>query len=469
LSTEMRNRLLYAQAGILAASLEEGRPCPVCGSIHHPSPAVLTEDPPTEEQLKKLQTEERKALDKQQKAATDASSTGALQRARQDELDRLEVDLSVLPQLRAEKDLLKARIDGLKEQEKKLEELLSDISRKKNELEQIRIKGEASRNSLGGLQQEYARLEGAHTQALEQSGNQDAGILQREQKRCQTEADRLRDELHQAHADAERLERDLQQGKGMLAGLAANLEELKQQMQEAEAPETLQARQGELHLLQRGAEAQKDLLSGRLQGNGRILKQSEKLQRQIAEAGKRFEHDDLLSRTASGELKGQDKLAFEQYIQAFYFEHVLLAANHRLNALSHGQYTLLRRQSAKNMKSQTGLEMEVLDHYTGRNRPVSSLSGGESFLASLSLALGLSDVIQSFAGGIEVDAVFIDEGFGSLDHQALNQAMDALTRLSGGARMVGIISHVEELQERIPKQIRVMRTSRGSRLECISD
>ena len=116
------------------------------------------------------------------------------------------------------------------------------------------------------------------------------------------------------------------------------------------------------------------------------------------------------------------------------------------------------------MKKAFGLDMEVLDHYTGRRRPASSLSGGESFQAALALALGLSDVIQRFAGGIEMDAVFIDEGFGSLDHQALEQALTTLATLSVGDRLVGIISHVDALKERVPQQLQVSKSIYGSHI-----
>ncbi|MBQ7916232.1 MAG: SMC family ATPase, partial [Firmicutes bacterium] len=207
-----------------------------------------------------------------------------------------------------------------------------------------------------------------------------------------------------------------------------------------------------------------DRIVGRLQSNRRACQQLSSSLAKHQKSGEYYQRLLSLSQTASGELAGKPKLAFEQYIQAFYFEHVLHAANQRLNTLSRGQYTLMRRTQAENLRSAEGLEIEVMDHYTGRKRPVSSLSGGESFQAALSLALGLSDVIQSFAGGIEVDAVFIDEGFGSLDQQALTQALETLAGLSGGDRLVGIISHVEALKDRIPHRVEVTKTMNGSHI-----
>lgn len=177
----------------------------------------------------------------------------------------------------------------------------------------------------------------------------------------------------------------------------------------------------------------------------------------------------LLSRTANGELAGKQKLAFEQYVQAAYFNRILLEANKRLRLMTNGRYELLRREDSLDLRSQTGLEINVLDNYTGRPRSVKSLSGGESFKASLSLALGLSDVIQGYAGGVEINTLFIDEGFGALDGESLDQALQTLVSLTEGNRLVGIISHVAELKERIDKQIQIEKTSIGSSIKVIKN
>ena len=148
-------------------------------------------------------------------------------------------------------------------------------------------------------------------------------------------------------------------------------------------------------------------------------------------------------------------------MQTFYFDRIIAKANLRLSKMSGGQYELMRAKSAENLRSQSGLELEVYDRYNCTVRSVKSLSGGESFKASLSLALGLSDVIQAAAGGIRLDTMFVDEGFGSLDEQSLEQAIDALSSLAEGDRLVGIISHVSELKERIDKQIVVTKNKTG--------
>ncbi|MBR5228961.1 MAG: SMC family ATPase, partial [Firmicutes bacterium] len=151
----------------------------------------------------------------------------------------------------------------------------------------------------------------------------------------------------------------------------------------------------------------------------------------------------------------------ETYVQMNYFDRILRRANIRLKVMTGGQYELMRKDSAENKRSQSGLDLEVIDHYNGTRRSVKTLSGGESFKASLALALGLSDEIQSSAGGVKLDTMFVDEGFGSLDGDSLRQALQALAELSEGKRLVGIISHVGELKEKIDTQIVVRKEKTG--------
>ncbi len=165
-----------------------------------------------------------------------------------------------------------------------------------------------------------------------------------------------------------------------------------------------------------------------------------------------------LSNTANGQVTGKPKIELETYVQMAYFERILRRANVRLMTMSQGQYELKRREDAENKKEKAGLDLNVIDHYNGSERSVRTLSGGESFQAALSLALGLSDEIQSMAGGIQIDTMFVDEGFGSLDEAALSQALKALANLADKNRMVGIISHVAELKDSINKKILVTKT-----------
>lgn len=169
-----------------------------------------------------------------------------------------------------------------------------------------------------------------------------------------------------------------------------------------------------------------------------------------------------LSNTANGMIPRKQKILFEQFVQAAYFDDILVEANKRLLKMTDCRYQLIRKETSDKISERLGLELEVLDNYTGKKRNIKSLSGGESFKASLSLALGLSDVVQSYSGGIVIETMFIDEGFGSLDSESLDQALNTLLELSYGNRLIGIISHVSELKERIDRKIVIKKTSSGS-------
>ena len=192
-------------------------------------------------------------------------------------------------------------------------------------------------------------------------------------------------------------------------------------------------------------------LSTNAQAEKNILAKSEEL----TNTEKRWAWVKTLAMTANGNLAGKEKIMLETYVQTTYFDRIIERANTRLMVMTGAQYELKRRKEADNNRSQSGLELDVIDYYNGTERSVKTLSGGESFKASLALALGLSDEIQSSAGGIRLDTMFVDEGFGALDDESLSQAMKALTGLTEGNKLVGIISHVSELKERIDKQILV--------------
>ena len=175
-----------------------------------------------------------------------------------------------------------------------------------------------------------------------------------------------------------------------------------------------------------------------------------------------------LSKTANGTLKNRQKITFEQYIQAYYFRRILDGANRHLAVMTDGRYRLERRETALDKQRSFALELDVFDYYTGKLRPIRTLSGGDSFKAALSMALGLLDVVQFMAGGVEIDTIFIDEGFGSLDGESLEQALQVLSCLTEGNRMVGIISHVSELKERIDQKIVVTKGKSGSSIKVVS-
>ena len=192
-----------------------------------------------------------------------------------------------------------------------------------------------------------------------------------------------------------------------------------------------------------------------------MLEEKKKGQKKMEEAGMLGNLSEILK----GGKAGGNKMSFETYVQLAGFDGIIRAANRRLLPISGGQYQLFRHE-VKEKKKNIALNLDILDNYTGKKRPVSSLSGGESFMASLSLALGLSDHVTANAGGIQIDTLFIDEGFGTLDEKALNDCMAMLRELSDSDKMIGIISHREELKEVIAKKIIVEKTVKGSRILC---
>ena len=190
-------------------------------------------------------------------------------------------------------------------------------------------------------------------------------------------------------------------------------------------------------------------------------KKVEELEQQLAEIVE-------LAETARGTLSKKSKIQFETYAQMAYFNQILHFANQRLAIMSNNQYELIRRVEPTNQRASSGLDIDVFDHHHGQSRQVASLSGGESFNAALALALGLSDVIQHVSGGIQIDALFIDEGFGSLSDNHLDAAIDTLSQIADTNRMIGVISHVKELKDRIDQQIYISKDRSGSTIKIIN-
>ena len=207
---------------------------------------------------------------------------------------------------------------------------------------------------------------------------------------------------------------------------------------------------------------EKEGVVSRMHANVVCLENIKRTAAESATIEERFRWMNALSNTANGGISEKEKISFETYVQMSYFERILRRANVRLQKMTGGQYDLIRRVDELGRRSQVGLDIDVLDHYNGSTRPVNSLSGGEQFKASLALALGLSDEIQSSAGGVRLDTMFVDEGFGSLDGESLSLAISTLQDLTEGNRLVGIISHVDELKNRIDKQIVVEKNKNAS-------
>lgn len=256
--------------------------------------------------------------------------------------------------------------------------------------------------------------------------------------------------------------------QSVLAALTGKRDALRAQIQAAPPADiaALRTRRDALTVRAEQLQRQISTCDARLEQNRAARTAIDTRRQQHAAVRARWQWVHALAATANGAVPGKEKIMLETYIQAAYFDRILGRANTRLLIMSGGQYELRRCARAGDNRSQTGLELEVIDHYNGTARSVKTLSGGETFAASLSLALGLSDEVQATAGGVQLEAMFVDEGFGSLDSEALQQALAALVGVSGGSRIVGIISHVAELKDRIDRQIIVTKDrSGGSRVQ----
>ena len=469
---------LDEQAGVLAAELRQGQPCPVCGSTLHPAPAPLAPGALTRRQLEALRTGSEKAA----RAAEKASEQAGRQKGSRDSLARETAGLlaalfsenpspaeaaPLLAQARqrarqAEEELA-SRLGEARQRARRREEIGRALPQKEEEAEALRRQleelGRALAQADTRLQEQTARLKELEA-GLEFAD--EAGALARI-----TALEGRAQALEKAREGARQ---GVESCRQTLAGLDAAIQ-THQKALEAPLNEDAQAltgRQTALRAEKAALEARSQSLHARLEANTRALDKIREGTARLARLRQKLGWVKALSDTANGTLAGKDKVMLETYVQMSCFDRVLDRANRRLLVMSGGQYELRRRLEPGSLRSQTGLDLDVLDHYNGTRRSVKTLSGGESFEASLSLALGLSEEIQSAAGGIRLDAMFVDEGFGSLDEEALQQALRALTDLTEGDRLVGIISHVAELKERIDKQILVVKDpAGGSRVQVI--
>ena len=471
---------LDEQAGILAAELREGQPCPVCGSTLHPAPAPLSPKAPTRRQLETLRDISEKAA----RAAEAASEQAGRQKGSRDSLAREAADLlaGLFPEkpdpAEAAPLLAQARQSAQKAEEElaaRLQEARLRARRRQEIGRALPQKEEESETLRRQLEELDKTLEKADTRRQEQEARlkelegglefaDEAGALAHIQAlEGQAQA------LEQAREAArQRVESCRQTLAGLDSAIRTHQKTLEAPMQED--AEALTERQKTLKQEKTELESRCQTLHARLEANTRALEKIREGTVRAARLRQKLGWVKALSDTANGTLAGKDKVMLETYVQMSCFDRVLERANGRLLVMSGGQYELRRRLAPDSLRSQSGLDLDVLDHYNGTQRSVKTLSGGESFMASLSLALGLSEEIQSAAGGIRLDAMFVDEGFGSLDEEALQQALRALSGLTEGQRLVGIISHVAELKERIDKQILVVKDpSGGSRVRVLSD
>lgn len=475
--TALNRAFLDEQAGILAASLQDGVPCPVCGATSHPHPASASAQAPSEAELQRL----REKSDRAQQQAAQASAEAGRLRGTEEALAQQVTQMAAallgtpvpedLPTAVSQKQTAIQTERTRLEQEMQLEQgrmerkaiLSRQIPEQEAQLAQLQQKCAASEPQVIRLQTE---LENEKT-AVEQLRSSLPYASHTEAKQAAAALKKTYEQLQTAQDNAGKL---YQKIADQIHTLDGQIQALQKQLDEAEpiVPEEVQKTAQELEEKRRTLEENQKHLHFRLHTNRHALEQIQAQAAQCTELEQQIMQIGALADTANGTLGGKEKIMLETFVQMTQFDRILMRANTRLMIMSGNQYELKRRTSAGNMRSQSGLDLDVIDHYNGSERSVKTLSGGEAFQASLSLALGLSDEIQSSAGGIQLDTMFVDEGFGALDEDALEQAIRALTGLATQNRLVGIISHVSELKEKVDKQIVVTKDrTGGSRVEII--
>lgn len=468
------------QSGILAAELAENQPCPVCGSLHHPSPAVKTDDAPTRETVEQSQKrweESKTAMDEAGRKAA------ALRGTRDSSLQHMEEKAKGL-NMPTEPVTLK---ETLMEEQKRfrskwkevtealaaseaaaeakvvLEEKLETLQKKQEEDEEayrkLELESARLQEQIENLSANYSELKETLPYPDRESAGKAASLLDREIRE-------IREAVQSAEENEKAAARRIQEAEGRMSELQKQIREGEsaESMTSAELQENQKKKKEEQLRLQ--AEAKEDNLIW--ETNSAAAGRIRKLSGEREQAARKYSMLQNLADTANGNLSGKQRIQLETYVQQQLFDRILVRANTRFRVMSGGQYDLVRRKEYQK-NQQSGLDLDVVDHYNGTTRSVSTLSGGESFMASLSLALGLSDEIQESAGGVQLDALFVDEGFGSLDEETLDQAMKAIQTLAeDGGRIVGIISHVTELQNRIDRQLLVRKMKSGGSTAAIN-
>lgn len=478
----MYEAFLKEQAGILAENLSAGRPCPVCGSTVHPDPAKLSDHAVTElevEQAKKTRaaaeekrdmayaafeaekTEKQKLAQAVEKEEADFVLAQTIAKQQRKEAEQNYVSLQKIAEQIREKLVYPSLAEAKKQyaaMQKALEAAEQEIERKRQKVSELAeamntLKGQklAEEENQKTAKKLAVKTEKEYAKLLEKSGfvseeTYHLAILpERSRSKLEREEKEYESQCLRQQSEQKLLEKQVS-GKTYTDTTELN-EQLKAEKQALKEAEKTYM---ELHTAYE---------------NDRSVLQNCAV---YLEKGKKLESEDQviksLSKTANGRLSGSAKIDFETYIQRQYFKQIIHEANKRLLTMSNHQFILkLKEEANTGRKTNEGLDLSVYSLVTDSERDVKTLSGGESFLAALAMALGLSDIVERSAGAIHPDMMFIDEGFGSLDAQSRQQAIEVLGELAGDSRMVGIISHVTELKEQIDRKLVVNRTDNGSR------
>ncbi len=460
---EKNYEFLSSQAGVLARELRDNEPCPVCGSTTHPKKASVCLNAPSEAELKSAKAQMDKASEIAQKSSLScatlrgeieksqthiASACGALGiateeiakalEACQGELKKTEEQISKIVLSVNKEGVYRERLSALENTIKEL-----DVSINKANMEISASKGEA-----GALDESIKHLSASLTESYDEL------VLAKQNAEGSTREQNDRVELSEKEKTNAMLEK---------AELEARIKTLEEQLKTLKVANKEEAttKRSELEAQKKALQEAHNEILVRLEANKKSLDNIKMRLSDVERIEAHYTWVNSLSQTANGSITGKERIYLETYIQMTYFDRIIERANERLLIMTGGQFELRRKKDDNAKTGKVGLDLCAIDHANGSLRDVKCLSGGESFKASLSLALGLSDEIQSSAGGVVLDTMFVDEGFGSLDDESLTQAMRALVGLSESNRLVGIISHVGELKRSIDKQIIVKKDKTG--------
>lgn len=434
-----------ATAGLLARDLTEGKPCPVCGSIHHPEKARLSQEIPEQSYIEQLKNALECFSREENEAHGQAAAANSKKEMIEKKMEEIQLDITndELSQVFLEKSREKGKLT------KEVEETQENFQKAQTRYNHvISVKGVQEKE----LQEQKEKKElyyKEYQKKLKESGFTNEEEFQKVKEIC-GKKEQYRKQIKGYEEQKLRYEERKENCKKELKGKKTlNYQEILEKLQTAETEEK------ELRNTFGNLQQQYD-------NNKRFWRDFKEKQKEMEEIRGEYGKVSRMEQLTKG--RNRRNLVFEQYVLSNYFDEILNAANQRLSHMSGGRYLLKRVDKAEDARSRDSLLMEVFDAYTGKNRSVQTLSGGESFKASLALALGMSDMIQAFSGGIVVETMFVDEGFGSLDEESIEQAVEVLTTLAKQQYTIGIISHVNELKEKIDRQLVVEKTNTGSRI-----
>lgn len=465
------------QAGIIADELKDGEPCPVCGSTSHPNLARKSENAPSQADVESAQNLVKKAQEKADKARDTASAL----KSRFDEIAAnvksaakklFGTDDNVFDDYNSNIKALKKEYDCTLALLKTANEKLNLYQKLDKEIPKIQEKQKSLSDEISTLNTQKASDEAFISEntkrvtSIKSELDFESADLAKDKLKEYTN---LSNDIKNAIEKSKNAFDDIKSKYDTQKGTKASLENALKEFKEIDLA-SLNEKSLKLNEYKKDIDETAKSLYSRIESN-KLLVDNISEKRDILKG-----YDDkyvwlkALSETANGDISGKEKITLETFVQMTYFDSIIRKANIRLLTMSDGQYELVRRSDAETLKKNEGLALDVIDHFNGSSRSVSTLSGGESFMASLCLALGLSDEIQSSNGGIKLDTMFVDEGFGSLDGEALDRALSALTSLSQGNRLVGIISHVDALCDRIDNKIVITKDRTiGSNAQIICD